>query len=91
VLASAIDNIATQLSGFMTLSQKIRASTLVSELINGSPAPLLYELPHIRDRNSKSVYNLVRSLLTLWHTGFGKVMLWAPFLRRRYRTSEKIQ
>jgi hypothetical protein len=57
VLASAIDNISNRLSGFMTLSQTIRASTLVYELVNGSAAPLLYELPNIRDRNAKSVYN----------------------------------
>jgi len=39
----------------MTLSQTIRAETLVSELTNGSPAPLLFDLPQLRDQNSRSV------------------------------------
>ncbi len=55
VLATAIKNISEQLSGFMTLSQTIRAQTLVYELTHGSAAPLLHDLPQIRVQNSRSV------------------------------------
>jgi hypothetical protein len=43
-----------ELNQKLTLSQRIRAETLISELTHGSPAPLSSELPPIRVSNTKS-------------------------------------
>jgi hypothetical protein len=57
VIAASIQNISKDLSQFMTQSQSVRAATVVSELTNGSAAPLLLDLPPIRVQNAKSVLN----------------------------------
>jgi hypothetical protein len=49
-----LKNLVTEVEQILTLDQAIRASLLIEELSNGSPAPLSYELPPLRVPNTHS-------------------------------------
>ncbi len=79
VLATAVANISQQLSPYMTLSQTIRAETLVLELTNGSPAPLLFDLPQLGDQNSRSVLTFGEDFTDTLAHWFQKGYVVGPF------------